>query len=135
MPVDNLIPNPNPNPNPNPIPNPNPSPSPSPNPNPNLNPSPSPSPSPNPRWNYKDEDDVSTVHAQFDKHDLPFDVLWLDIEHTDRKRYFSWDEDRFPTPVHMQQPPCYQVMPSCYLVTPPPRCACSRSSLAPAARW
>ena len=55
------------------------------------------------RWNYKDEDDVSTVHAQFDAHDLPFDVLWLDIEHTDRKRYFSWDEDRFPTPVRMQQ--------------------------------
>ena len=22
------------------------------------------------------------MHAQFDKHDLPFDVLWLDIEHT-----------------------------------------------------
>ena len=27
---------------------------------------------------------MSTVHAQFDAHDLPFDVLWLDIEHTDR---------------------------------------------------
>ena len=55
------------------------------------------------RWNYKDEEDVSTVHAQFDKHDLPFDVLWLDIEHTDRKRYFSWNEDFFPTPVRMQE--------------------------------
>ena len=43
------------------------------------------------------------MHAQFDKHDLPFDVLWLDIEHTDRKRYFSWDEDRFPTPARMHE--------------------------------
>ena len=46
---------------------------------------------------------MSKVHAQFDAHDLPFDVLWLDIEHTDRKRYFSWNEDFFPTPVRMQQ--------------------------------
>ena len=46
--------------------------------------------------------DVSAVHAKFDEHELPFDVLWLDIEHTDRKRYFSWDEDKFPTPLRMQ---------------------------------
>ena len=42
------------------------------------------------------------MHASFDEHNLPFDVLWLDIEHTDRKRYFSWDEDKFPTPLRMQ---------------------------------
>ena len=54
------------------------------------------------RWNYKDEEDVSNVHAKFEEHNLPFDVLWLDIEHTDRKRYFSWDEDKFPTPLRMQ---------------------------------
>ena len=55
------------------------------------------------RWNYKDEEDVSAVHAKFDEHNLPFDVLWLDIEHTDRKRYFTWNEDFFPTPLRMQQ--------------------------------
>ena len=41
------------------------------------------------RWNYKDEEDVSNVHAKFEEHNLPFDVLWLDIEHTDGKRYFT----------------------------------------------
>lgn len=27
------------------------------------------------------------VNENFDHHDLPMDVLWLDIEHTDGKRY------------------------------------------------
>ena len=55
------------------------------------------------RWNYKDEEDVAAVHARFDAEALPLDVLWLDIEHTDRKRYFTWNEDFFPDPVRMQQ--------------------------------
>jgi hypothetical protein len=38
------------------------------------------------RWNYKDEDDVTSVDAGFDAHAIPYDVLWLDIEHTDGKR-------------------------------------------------
>ena len=55
------------------------------------------------RWNYKDEEDVAAVHARFDAEALPLDVLWLDIEHTDRKRYFTWNEDFFPDPARMQQ--------------------------------
>jgi hypothetical protein len=38
------------------------------------------------RWNYKDEEDVTAVDAGFDAHAIPYDVLWLDIEHTDGKR-------------------------------------------------
>ncbi|XP_064599881.1 neutral alpha-glucosidase AB-like [Liolophura sinensis] len=53
------------------------------------------------RWNYNDEDDVKTVDSNFDKHDIPYDVLWLDIEHTDGKRYFTWDKSRFPNPTEM----------------------------------
>lgn len=41
------------------------------------------------RWNYKDEDDVEQVDAGFDEHDIPYDCLWLDIEHTDGKRLIS----------------------------------------------
>ena len=37
------------------------------------------------RWNYKSEDDVKAVDAGFDQHDIPYDVIWLDIEHTDGK--------------------------------------------------
>ena len=55
------------------------------------------------RWNYKDEKDVATVHAKFEELDYPYDVLWLDIEHTDGKRYFTWDKNLFPTPTVMQQ--------------------------------
>ena len=42
------------------------------------------------------------VHGQFESLDLPYDVLWLDIEHTDGKRYFTWDKNKFPNPVQMQ---------------------------------
>ena len=34
------------------------------------------------RWNYKDEQDVYQVHEKFEELDYPYDVLWLDIEHT-----------------------------------------------------
>ena len=54
------------------------------------------------RWNYKDEADVAEVDAGFDSHTIPYDVIWLDIEHTDGKRYFTWDESHFPTPIRMQ---------------------------------
>ena len=42
------------------------------------------------------------VDAGFDEHDIPFDVLWLDIEHTNGKRYFTWDSGKFPNPAEMQ---------------------------------
>jgi len=32
----------------------------------------------------------------------PFQVVWLDIEHTDGKRYYSWDKSLFPDPIAMQ---------------------------------
>ncbi|CAG0886935.1 unnamed protein product [Darwinula stevensoni] len=53
------------------------------------------------RWNYKDEEDVRTVDANFDIHHIPYDVLWLDIEHTDSKKYFTWDSHKFPNSIEM----------------------------------
>lgn len=55
------------------------------------------------RWNYNDDDDARGVDAEFDKQDIPYDVLWLDIEHTDGKRYFTWDKQRFPDPTALQE--------------------------------
>lgn len=55
------------------------------------------------RWNYIDEADVKAVDAGFDRHKIPYDVIWLDIEHTDGKRYFTWDPVHFPKPVALQQ--------------------------------
>uniref|UniRef100_A0A3Q3EKV2 Glucosidase II alpha subunit b n=1 Tax=Labrus bergylta TaxID=56723 RepID=A0A3Q3EKV2_9LABR len=55
------------------------------------------------RWNYNDQEDVQTVDAGFDEHDIPYDFIWLDIEHTDGKRYFTWDQHKFATPKDMLQ--------------------------------
>lgn len=41
------------------------------------------------RWNYRDERDVAAVEGMFEQLDYPVDVIWLDIEHTDGKRYFT----------------------------------------------
>ncbi|XP_050680339.1 neutral alpha-glucosidase AB [Leptidea sinapis] len=53
------------------------------------------------RWNYVDEADVRAVDEGFDEHDVPADVLWLDIEYTDGKKYFTWDPIKFPHPAEM----------------------------------
>ncbi|KAM4643585.1 neutral alpha-glucosidase AB isoform 4-T4 [Amazona ochrocephala] len=50
------------------------------------------------RWNYNDEEDVAAVEKGFEEHAVPCDVLWLDIEHADGKRYFTWDPSKFPRP-------------------------------------
>uniref|UniRef100_A0A8C6TYH7 Glucosidase, alpha; neutral C n=1 Tax=Neogobius melanostomus TaxID=47308 RepID=A0A8C6TYH7_9GOBI len=55
------------------------------------------------RWNYNDEADVTAVDAGFDLNKIPYDVIWLDIEHTDGKRYFTWDPALFPRPAELQR--------------------------------
>ncbi len=50
------------------------------------------------RWNYRDEADVRQVDSKFEEHNFPYDVIWLDIEHTNGKRYFTWDKNLFPEP-------------------------------------
>lgn len=53
------------------------------------------------RWNYNDQDDVAQIAENFDVHDLPLDVMWLDIEYADSKKYFTWDVRKFPNPLEM----------------------------------
>lgn len=55
------------------------------------------------RYSYEDEADVKAVDAGFDEHDIPYDVIWLDIDHTDQKRYFTWDPALFPEPALLQR--------------------------------
>lgn len=55
------------------------------------------------RWNYNDEQDVLSVAHKFDEHDIPMDTMWLDIEYTDNKKYFTWDHIKFPSPVEMMK--------------------------------
>lgn len=47
------------------------------------------------RWNYVSKEDVWAVSASLAQWNVPTDVVWLDIEHTDGKRYLTWDADHF----------------------------------------
>lgn len=53
------------------------------------------------KWNYKNEDEVLAVNSGFNEAEMPMDVIWLDIEHTDGKRYFTWNTHAFPDPARM----------------------------------
>ena len=53
------------------------------------------------RWNYVTDEDVKDVDRKFDQHNIPYDVIWLDIEYTDGKKYFTWEPDNFPNPLAM----------------------------------
>lgn len=53
------------------------------------------------RWNYNDQKDVHDVETNFDVNDIPMDVMWLDIEYTDSKKYFTWDPVKFSEPLEM----------------------------------
>ena len=46
-------------------------------------------------WSQKE---VMEVNKKFIDTDIPCDVIWLDIQYTDRKRYFTWDKDVYPDP-------------------------------------
>lgn len=49
------------------------------------------------RWNYFTEEEViNDVLKGFNEHDIPLDSIWLDIDHTNGKRYTTWKEDSFP---------------------------------------
>ncbi|CUM52441.1 unnamed protein product [Debaryomyces tyrocola] len=53
------------------------------------------------RWNYNDEKDVLEINSLFDKHQIPYDVIWLDVEYADAKKYFTWQSEKFPDPERM----------------------------------
>lgn len=55
------------------------------------------------RWNYVTDEDVKDVDRKFDKFNIPYDVIWLDIEYTDGKKYFTWDDQNFPDPIGMEK--------------------------------
>lgn len=53
------------------------------------------------RWNYLSDDDVKDVDRKFDKFKIPYDVIWLDLEYTDDRKYFTWEPNMFADPVSM----------------------------------
>lgn len=53
------------------------------------------------RWNYISDDDVKDVDRKFDKFKIPYDVIWLDLEYTDDRKYFTWEPHSFADPIGM----------------------------------
>ena len=54
------------------------------------------------RWNYMSDEEIGDVDRRFDKHSIPYDVIWLDLEYADDRKYFTWDSGKFPDPTTMQ---------------------------------
>ena len=50
------------------------------------------------RWSYMSADEVREVARGFRERAIPCDVLYLDIDHMDGYRVFTWDRERFPDP-------------------------------------
>ena len=50
------------------------------------------------RWSYMDAGEVRTLASEFRARSIPCDVLYLDIDHMDGYRVFTWDPERFPDP-------------------------------------
>jgi len=55
------------------------------------------------RWNYVTDEDVVEVNKKFNKYKIPMDVIWLDIEYTENKKYFTWDPLTFDDPENMHK--------------------------------
>jgi len=48
------------------------------------------------RYSFQDEKDVLEVDKGFTDHKIPLDVLHLDIDHTEDKKYFTFDLKKYP---------------------------------------
>lgn len=51
------------------------------------------------RWSYYSQNEVIEVVDNYDKFDFQLDTIWLDIDYTDGKRYFTWNYEAFPNPL------------------------------------
>jgi alpha-glucosidase len=50
------------------------------------------------RWSYASAAELRALASEFRARGIPCDALWLDIDHMDRFRTFTWDRERFPDP-------------------------------------
>ncbi len=50
------------------------------------------------RWGYSPDTEVESICQTFRSHDIPADGIWLDIQHMDGDRSFTWDPTTFSDP-------------------------------------
>lgn len=48
------------------------------------------------RWSYEDAEAVKQIAGSFEKHDLPLDTIYLDIDYMERFKNFTINQERFP---------------------------------------
>ncbi|MBK7641938.1 MAG: alpha-glucosidase [Planctomycetes bacterium] len=53
------------------------------------------------RWGYASQNEILELAQEFDARALPLDAVWLDIDHMQAFRVFTWDAERFPAPAEM----------------------------------
>lgn len=55
------------------------------------------------RWNYRTQEELLEVDKKMDEHNVPYDVIWLDIEWTEKRKYFEWNLENYPDPELMMK--------------------------------
>ncbi len=53
------------------------------------------------RWSYSSQREVLELAREFRSRRIPCDAIWLDIDHMDRLRAFTWNRATFPDPKAM----------------------------------
>ncbi len=48
------------------------------------------------RFSYEDLEDAKIVDKKFDDYNIPYESIWFDIDHTDSKKYFTYDSKKYP---------------------------------------
>ncbi|KAF4756164.1 hypothetical protein FOZ63_027667 [Perkinsus olseni] len=54
-------------------------------------------------YSYESQRDILDIVKNYTDLHIPVDVFWLDIEHTNGKQYFTWNQTLFPDPLGMVQ--------------------------------
>ena len=47
------------------------------------------------RFSYEDLNEIKELDNKFDKYEVPYDSIWLDIDHTNNKKYFIYNIKKF----------------------------------------
>ena len=53
------------------------------------------------KWGYKTQDEVLEVNRRLDEVNAPHDAIWMDLDYTDDRKYFTWNPNTFSDPLGM----------------------------------
>ena len=51
------------------------------------------------KWGYKTQDEVLEVNRKLDEVDAPHESIWMDLDYTDDRKYFTWNPNTFSDPL------------------------------------